>query len=154
MLGPSEVIDKDGGSHNDFRGMAAEIVSAYVRHNALSSNDVPQLLADVHSALQSLGTQHLAKEQAAPAVPIKKSVTPDALICLEDGKTFKSLKRHLRVHHGMTPDDYRRKWSLPNDYPMVALNYSATRSSLAKEIGLGKTPKGTKSAKGRSRSRT
>ena len=119
----------------------AEIVSAYVSHYALSPADLPKLIAETHTALRSLATAELSPvlEELTPAVPIKKSVTPDFIICLDDGKKFKSLKRHL-TQLGMTPDESRAKWGLPSNYPMVAPNYSATRSSLAKSNGLGRKP--------------
>lgn len=119
----------------------AEIVSAYVSKNAVSPTDLPALIASTHKALQSLSgaeAQPVA-EKLQPAVPIRKSITPEFLICLDDGKKFKSLKRHLSVL-GMTPDEYRAKWGLPKDYPMVAPNYAATRSALAKSNGLGRKP--------------
>jgi predicted transcriptional regulator len=119
----------------------AEIVSAYVSNNALSPADLPKLIAETHLALRSLSTADLRPvvEELTPSVPIKKSVTPDFLVCLDDGKKFKSSKRHL-ASVGVTPDEYRAKWGLPENYPMVAPNYSATRSSLAKTNGLGRKP--------------
>lgn len=120
---------------------AAEITAAYVSHNALSATDLPTLLRSVHGALLGLNANSAPQEPAelrGPAVSIKKSVTPDYLICLENGKKFKSLKRHLMTDFGMTPDQYRAKWNLPSDYPMVAPAYSAQRSDLAKSIGLGR----------------
>jgi predicted transcriptional regulator len=119
----------------------AEIVSAYVSNNALSAADLSKLIAETHNALRSLPAEEVQPvvEDLNPAVPIKKSVTPDFIICLDDGKKFKSLKRHLSVL-GMTPDEYRAKWGLPSNYPMVAPNYSAARSSLAKSAGLGRKP--------------
>ena len=119
---------------------AAEIAAAYVSHNALSPTDLPALIRSVHAALLGLHTTAapaVAAETRGPAVSIKKSITPDYLICLEDGKKFKSLKRHLMTDFGMTPDQYRAKWNLPADYPMVAPAYSERRSKLAKSIGLG-----------------
>lgn len=120
--------------------LSSEIVAAYVGHNALSAADLPKLIAEVYAALKALGTTQMAVEleQPKPAVTVRRSITPDYLICLEDGKKFKSLKRHLMTHHQLTPQQYREKWSLPVDYPMVAPNYSATRSSLAKTSGLGR----------------
>ena len=118
----------------------AEIVSAYVSNNAVSPTDLPGLIASTHSAMRSLSASaEQPAEDLKPAVPIKKSVTPDFIICLDDGKKFKSMKRHL-AGLGMTPDEYRAKWGLASDYPMVAPNYAATRSALAKSNGLGRTP--------------
>lgn len=125
---------------NDLIDLSADIVCAYVSHNALSVTDLPRLIADVHVALrglQSAGAPEPA-EELKPAVPVRKSVAPDYIVCLEDGKKFKSLKRHLRTHYNLSPEEYRDKWGLPNDYPMVAPNYSATRSRLAKDNGLGR----------------
>ena len=124
---------------NDLVEMAAEIVSAYVSANQVQPQDLPGLIRTVYSALNEVSgaspvSQDLAQE---PAVAIKKSVTPDFIICLEDGKKFKSLKRHLRTRYAMTPDEYRAKWGLPHDYPMVAPNYAKERSNLAKRMGLG-----------------
>lgn len=119
---------------------STEIVAAYVSHNAISPNDLPKLIADVHAALKGLGTEESVEpaEEKKPAVPVRKSVTSDYIICLEDGKKFKSLKRHLRTHYNLSPEEYREKWGLPADYPMVAPSYSATRSKLAKDNGLGR----------------
>ena len=125
---------------NDLIDLSADIVCAYVSHNALSVTDLPKLIADVHSALRGLqgtGVQEPV-EDLKPAVPVRKSVAPDYIVCLEDGKKFKSLKRHLRTHYDLSPEEYREKWGLAADYPMVAPNYSATRSRLAKDIGLGR----------------
>lgn len=120
--------------------LSSEIVAAYVGHNALSAADLPKLIAEVYTALKALGTAAAAPEleQQKPAVTVRRSITPDHLICLDCGKKFKSLKRHLMTHHQHTPQQYREKWGLPLDYPMVAPNYSATRSSLAKTSGLGR----------------
>jgi predicted transcriptional regulator len=126
---------------NNSLELAAEIVSAFVSNNSLPALELPVLLQSVHSALTKLATGEAAVVEAPapklPAVPIKKSVTPEYIIRLEDGKKFKSLKRHLRTAYGMTPDEYRAKWSLPADYSMVAPNYAAARSNLAKSMGLG-----------------
>ncbi len=124
----------------DLIELSSEIVAAYVGHNALSPTDLPKLIGDVYAALKGLGAGPAASEAEAPkpAVPVRRSINPDYLICLEDGKKFKSLKRHLMTHHHLTPQQYREKWALPADYPMVAPNYSATRSSLAKSSGLGR----------------
>ena len=132
-------------SDNDLIDLSTEIVSAYVSHNALSVTDLPRLIADVHMALRGLRTSGSSEpaEELKPAVPVKKSVAADYIICLEDGKQFKSLKRHLKGL-GMSPEQYREKWNLPLDYPMVAPNYAATRSALAKSIGLGNNRKKAK----------
>lgn len=129
-----------GNADNDLIDLSTEIVSAYVSHNALAVSDLPKLISDVHVALRNL--QHDAApaiaEELKPAVPVRKSIAPDYIVCLEDGKKFKSLKRHLRTHYDLSPEEYRDKWGLPADYPMVAPNYSATRSRLAKDNGLGR----------------
>ena len=119
--------------------LTAEIVSAYVSNNSVGASDLPSLIGEVHSALTRVTGQIEIpeREESKPAVAVKKSVTPDYIICLEDGKKFKSLKRHLRTHYKLTPDEYRTKWGLPHDYPMVAPNYAAARSQLAKKMGLG-----------------
>ena len=120
--------------------MAADIVSAFVSHNSLPASDLPALLASVNQALNSLAsgsTPQPVEGPKEPAVPVKKSVQPDHIVCLEDGKKFKSLKRHLRTVYDLTPDQYRVKWGLPPTYPMVAPNYAAARSELAKKMGLG-----------------
>ena len=120
--------------------LAAEIVSAYVSNNSVPSGELPSLIAEVHRALSSTqqGVVKPEPEPLRPAVNPKKSVFPDYIVCLEDGKKFKSLKRHLQSHYDMTPEEYRAKWGLPADYPMVAPNYSATRSRLARDNGLGR----------------
>lgn len=134
-------------------GLVADIVSAYVSNNSVPAADLPGLIATTHAAMTRLGTAPtpVAEEKPAPAVSVKKSITPDFLICLEDGKKFKSLKRHLRTAYDMTPEDYRARWSLPPDYPMVAPAYAEARSNLAKKMGLGqqrrKTPARGKAAK-------
>lgn len=122
--------------------LTTEIVTAYVSHNAIGATDLPKLIAETYAALGALN-QLLAPapaEPAKPAVAVKKSVTHEHLVCLEDGQTYKSLKRHLRTHHDLTPEQYREKWALPADYPMVAPGYSARRSTLALENGLGRKP--------------
>jgi predicted transcriptional regulator len=124
---------------NNLVALTAEIVSAYVSKNAIASGDLSSLIGEVHTALsRASGTSEpVEREEFKPAVAVKKSVTPDYIICLEDGKKFKSLKRHLRTHYKLSPDEYRAKWGLPHDYPMVAPNYAAARSNLAKKMGLG-----------------
>ncbi|MET0293606.1 MAG: MucR family transcriptional regulator [Phenylobacterium sp.] len=119
--------------------MAADIVSAYVGNNSVSAAELPGLIQSVHRALAGISTGGEVVESAPkePAVPVRRSITPDFLICLEDGRKFKSLKRHLRTKYNMSPEEYRAKWSLPKDYPMVAPNYAKARSDLAKQMGLG-----------------
>lgn len=119
--------------------LTADIVAAYVSNNTVVANDVPNLINDVFSALSKAARVNPAnpQEDLKPAVPIKKSITDDYLICLEDGKQFKSLKRHLRTHYNLSPEEYREKWGLQHDYPMVAPNYAKARSKLAKKMGLG-----------------
>ena len=124
---------------HDLIGLTAEIVSAYVSNNTVVAADLPVLIGDIHQAL-SRATSNAApmeREELRPAIAVKRSVTPDYIICLEDGKKFKSLKRHLRTHYNLSPEEYREKWGLPHDYPMVAPNYAAARSELAKKMGLG-----------------
>lgn len=131
-------------NERDLVDKAAEIVSAYVAGNQVQAQDIPALIRMVHSALMEISTSAAPAREPAqePAVSIKKSVTPDYIVCLEDGKKFKSLKRHLRTRYGMTPEEYRAKWGLPHDYPMVAPNYAKERSNLAKRMGLGLARKG------------
>jgi predicted transcriptional regulator len=123
--------------------LTADIVSAYVSNNSVSAGDMPNLIGEVYAALSRVGTGVVAvpSEPAKPAVNPKKSITPDYLICLEDGKKFKSLKRHLRTMYNLSPEQYRDKWALGADYPMVAPNYAEARSRLAKEMGLGQKRK-------------
>ncbi|GGE95023.1 MucR family transcriptional regulator [Stappia taiwanensis] len=126
--------------------LTADIVSAYVANNTVASTDLAGLISEVYNALHrtSNAVAEPEPEPLKPAVPLKKSVTPDYIICLEDGKKFKSLKRHLRTHYDMSPEEYREKWGLASDYPMVAPNYAAARSELAKKMGLGQQRKRTK----------
>lgn len=128
------------GADHELIELSADIVAAYVSHNALSPTDLSRLIADVHTALKGLKSSSAPEpvEELKPAVPVRKSVSADYIVCLEDGKKFKSLKRHLRTHYNLSPEEYREKWGLPADYPMVAPNYSATRSRLAKDNGLGR----------------
>ena len=129
-----------GTSTANFAELAAEIVSAFVANNKVPTSDLSKLIGDVHSALQqaTTGGQKAEEKRQEPAVSIRRSVHPDHIVCLEDGKHFKSLKRHLATEHNMTPQEYRQKWGLPREYPMVAPNYAASRSELAKKMGLGR----------------
>ena len=129
----------DSPANGNFIQLTAEIVSAYVSNNTVPAGDISSLINQVHAALARVsgGSVELPAEALKPAVSVKKSVAPDYLVCLEDGKKFKSLKRHLRTQYNMTPEQYRDKWGLPADYPMVAPNYAVARSQLAKQMGLG-----------------
>jgi predicted transcriptional regulator len=129
-----------------FIDLTANIVSAYLSNNPTPASEIPNLISQVHSALlrASGGRAEAPLEPAKPAVSVKKSIAPDYLVCLEDGKRFKSLKRHLRTQYNMTPEQYREKWGLPPDYPMVAPNYAVARSQLAKKMGLGQQRQGRK----------
>jgi predicted transcriptional regulator len=131
------MADTIGTSH--LIDLTADIVSAYVSNNSVSSGDIPALINQVHSALLRVvsGSGEVSVGPLKPAIAVRKSVTPDYIICLDDGKKFKSLKRHLRTQYNVTPEQYRDKWGLPADYPMVAPNYAAARSQLAKQMGLG-----------------
>ena len=119
--------------------LTARIVSAYVSNNAIVASDLPHLISETHAALcrATGGAPEVEREEQKPKVPVKKSVMADHIVCLEDGKKFKSLKRHLRTHYNLSPEQYREKWGLPHDYPMVAPNYARARSDLAKKMGLG-----------------
>jgi predicted transcriptional regulator len=129
----------DSPANGNFIQLTAEIVSAYVSNNTVPAGDISSLINQVHAALARVsgGSVELPAEALKPAVSVKKSVAPDYLVCLEDGKKFKSLKRHLRTQYNMTPDQFRDKWILGADYTMVAPNYAAARSQLAKQMGLG-----------------
>jgi predicted transcriptional regulator len=129
----------DNESDGSYIGLTARIVSAYVSNNTVPAQDLSALINQVHTALTRVSSAQgdVTNEPLRPAVSVKKSITPDHIVCLEDGKKFKSLKRHLRTQYGMTPEQYREKWGLPADYPMVAPNYAAARSQLAKQMGLG-----------------
>ena len=121
--------------------LTTEIVAAHVSNNTLPVSDLPRLIQDVYKTLAGVGTNQPTVERPQPAVSVKKSVTPDYIVCLEDGKKLKMLKRHLKTAYNMTPEEYRERWGLPHDYPMVAPNYAKHRSSLAKKIGLGTKPR-------------
>lgn len=140
----------DSTEHNDeLVAVTAELVSSYVASNQIAASELPDLIRKVHATLQELATGTPAADVAPepaprpkPAVPISRSVTPDAIFCLEDGKPFKTLKRHLKTVYNLSPDEYRARWGLPDDYPMVAPNYSAQRAATARRIGLGRKPAG------------
>ena len=130
-------------TETDVIALTASIVSAYVSHNTIVAENLPNFITSVHAALSnaSINGAIEPKEELKPAVPVKKSIHPDFIICLEDGKKFKSLKRHLRTHYDLSPEEYRERWGLPADYPMVAPMYAAARSQLAKTMGLGQRRK-------------
>ncbi len=132
----------DTSSTQAVLGLTAQIVSAHVSNNVVSRDALPELIQQVFSTLMSAGTEPAEPERLQPAVPIKKSVFAEYIICLEDGKKLKMLKRHLQTSYNMTPEQYRERWSLPHDYPMVAPRYAEHRSELAKKIGLGRKPAG------------
>lgn len=129
----------DTAGSNHYIELTADVVAAYVSNNSVPAGDLPTLIKDIFSALHRVTTDATAApaEAPKPAVPTKKSVTDDYIVCLEDGRKFKSLKRHLRTQYNMSPEEYREKWNLPADYPMVAPNYAKARSNLAKQMGLG-----------------
>ena len=129
----------DSATSGNFIELTAEIVSAYVSNNTVAAVEIPGLINQVYAALSRVSGKpgEVPAEPLKPAVSVKKSITPEHIVCLEDGKKFKSLKRHLRTQYNMTPEQYREKWSLGPDYPMVAPNYAAARSQLAKQMGLG-----------------
>lgn len=141
----TESKSKGEGSTPGLLRLASDIVSAYVSKNAIAASDLPGMIRTVHGTLIELeqGDKGGSAQELSPAVPIKKSVTPEHIICLEDGKKLKMLKRYLRSQYGLSPEEYRARWGLPADYPMVAPNYAAQRSRLAKQIGLGRTSPAT-----------
>ena len=132
-------------SKSDLLSWTAQILSSHLRNNTVSVADLPDVIGSVYRSLEALSSDEAPKEEARPAVTVRRSITPDYIVCLEDGKKLKMLKRHLKTAYNLTPDEYRKKWGLPPDYPMVAPNYARQRSALAKKIGLG--------SKGRRRSR-
>lgn len=129
----------DSSGEGSYLQLTANIVAAYVSNNTVPSGEIPNLISQVYSALMRVsgGQAAASAEPLKPAVPVKRSITAEYIVCLEDGKKFKSLKRHLRTQYDMTPEKYREKWGLPPDYPMVAPNYAKARSHLAKQMGLG-----------------
>ena len=139
----------DTTASSGFIELTADIVSAYVSNNSVAASDIASLISQVHSALVrvSNGDAQPSGEPLKPAVPVKRSINPDYIVCLEDGKKLKMLKRHLMTHYNMTPDQYRQKWGLSADYPMVAPNYAEQRRALAKSIGLGTKRRRTRGGK-------
>jgi predicted transcriptional regulator len=138
---------KDKTSAGDLLRMTAEVAAAYVGNNPVAAAQLPEVIKTIHASISALdGGAPVGASGLKPIVPIKKSITPDYIICLEDGKKLKMLKRHLRTSYGLTPEEYRIKWGLPADYPMVAPNYAEQRSAFAKKIGLGRKP-GARKAK-------
>jgi predicted transcriptional regulator len=127
----------ESSANADVLGLTAQIVSAHVSNNAVNVDALPALIQDVYRTLANVGREPAAPDRPQPAVPVKRSVFPDHIVCLEDGKKLKMLKRHLKTAFNMTPEEYRERWELPPDYPMVAPNYATQRSRLAKQIGLG-----------------
>ena len=125
----------------EYLELTTEIVSAHVSNNSVALNELPNLIQDVYKTLVAVGTASVKPERPQPAVPIKKSIFPDFVVCLEDGKKLKMLKRHLKTAYNLTPEQYRERWGLASDYPMVAPNYAKHRSRLAKKIGLGTKPR-------------
>ena len=134
----------DSAETADVLELTAQIVSAHVSNNSITPDALPALIQEVYRTLSNVGKELPTPERPQPAVPVKKSVFPDHIVCLEDGKKLKMLKRHLKTAYNMTPEQYRERWGLPPDYPMVAPNYARHRSSLAKKIGLGTKPRGRK----------
>ena len=132
--------ESDKISAEELLRMTSEVTAAYVSNNSLGAAQLPEVIRTVHASLASLQSAGASAEPPTPAVPIKKSITPDYIVCLEDGKKLKMLKRHLMTAYKMTPAQYRMRWGLPADYPMVAPSYAKVRSSLAKKIGLGRKP--------------
>ena len=127
-------------THAELISHTADIIAGHVSHNAVPTADLPDAINAVYAKLSELGAPKVEEKALVPAVPIRKSITDDYLICLEDGKQLKMLKRHLSTAYNMTPDEYRAKWGLPHDYPMVAPAYARTRQALARKIGLGRKP--------------
>ncbi|MEW4467167.1 MucR family transcriptional regulator [Parasphingorhabdus sp. JC815] len=137
----TEKTEEDGALNEMLIALTSDIVAAHVANNSVAVSDLPLIITNVHEALAGLSQKTAEQERPEPAVPIKSSIKPDYIVCLEDGKKLKMLKRHLMTHYGMTPDEYRAKWDLPRDYPMVAPNYAKQRRELAKAIGLGRKKK-------------
>ena len=144
------MTDESTGQDNGYLGQTTEIVAAYVGNNTVEAGDIAGIIQTVHGCLATLATGLATAQQIlVPAVPIKKSVTANYVVCLEDGKRQKTLRRHLATAHGLTPAEYRKKWGLPADHPIVAPNYAKQRSEMAKKIGLGKMRQARKAKKKR-----
>ena len=131
----------DHSEVNDILGLTAQIVSSHIANNTVATESLPALIQEVYKTLSNVGKETVVADRPQPAVSVKKSIFPDYLVCLEDGKKLKMLKRHLQTAYGLTPEQYRERWNLAADYPMVAPNYARHRSSLAKKIGLGTKPR-------------
>ncbi|HEY0420148.1 MAG TPA: MucR family transcriptional regulator [Acetobacteraceae bacterium] len=134
----------ENAQNGDVLALTAQIVSAHVSHNSVTTDALPSLIQDVYRTLTGVDREPTTPDKPQPAVPVKKSIFPDHIVCLEDGKKLKMLKRHLKTAYNMSPEQYRERWGLPQDYPMVAPNYARHRSSLAKKIGLGTKPRARK----------
>ncbi|MEO8714487.1 MAG: MucR family transcriptional regulator [Acetobacteraceae bacterium] len=134
----------DSPANQNMLGLTAQIVAAHVSNNPVSPEALPSLIQEVYKTLSGVGREPPVPERPQPAVPVKRSIFPDYIVCLEDGKKLKMLKRHLKTSYNMSPDQYRDRWGLASDYPMVAPNYARHRSSLAKKIGLGTKPRTTR----------
>ncbi|HRK97810.1 MAG TPA: MucR family transcriptional regulator [Alphaproteobacteria bacterium] len=141
----------DNNKHSELLSYTAEIVASHLSHNTVAAPDIPALIERIYKTLSTLGSESKAAtsigERPQPAVPIRKSVMPDYIVCLEDGKKLKMLKRHIKTAYNMSPEQYRDRWGLPHDYPMVAPNYTKQRSKLAKDIGLGTSGRKTQTGK-------
>lgn len=131
----------DQNEQNDILGLTAQIVSAHIANNAVATESLPALIQEIYKTLSNVGKETVVADRLQPAVAVKKSIFADYLVCLEDGKKLKMLKRHLQTSYGLSPEQYRERWNLPADYPMVAPNYARHRSNLAKKIGLGTKPR-------------
>jgi predicted transcriptional regulator len=140
-MAPGNLMRDDNRSEEDILKLVTEIVTAYVSRNPVAADELPNVIKSVHATLGGIQGNETGALGRMPAVPVKKSVTPDYIVCLEDGKKLKMLKRYLRAQYGLTPEAYRAKWNLPADYPMTAPNYAARRSEFAKQIGLGRPRK-------------
>ncbi|WP_109355901.1 MucR family transcriptional regulator [Sphingorhabdus sp. EL138] len=134
-------MNKDTDRDDMFISMTSNIVSAHVANNNMAVSDIPNFIEKIHSSLVGLANRDISEQMEEPAVPIVDSVKPSYIVCLEDGEKMKMLKRHLMTHHNLTPEEYKKKWGLPSDYPMVCSQYSAKRSDLAKRNGLGRARK-------------